>query len=91
MVDDITRLDSATRISGNSFLYSYTITSLEARQIDTAKAKKVLMPNIISNIKTNPKMKIFRENKVTLIYNYKDKNGEYFFSVYATPADYSGN
>jgi hypothetical protein len=72
MVDDQTRLDNAVALPGNSFQYNYTLINLTKSEVNIDTIKKYLEPSIINNVRTNPGLKIYRDNKVTMIYYYKD-------------------
>ncbi len=88
MVDNATRLDSAVaQLQEKIFRYNYTI-NMERKDIDTGFVRKKIEPGIVQNVKTNPDMQTFRENKVTIAYNYNDKNGEYIMSIFVTPDEY---
>lgn len=76
-VDSETRLDNVTTLPNDIFQYNYTLVNLEVGNIDTLGMKEALEPNILNIVKTNPDMKFVRDNKATLSYYYKDKNGKY--------------
>jgi len=88
MLDMDTRADNAMALPNKTFLYNYTLVNFENGMIDTTEIKKIIEPNIINGIKTNPNMEYFRDNKVTMRYYYKDKNGNYLFSIIVTPEQY---
>lgn len=88
MVDQETRLDNAVSLPGNIFQYNYTLINIEKTAIDIDGLVSHLQPNIINNVKTNPDMKINRENKTTMAYSYKDKHGEFLFKISVTPDKY---
>jgi len=88
MVDQYTRLDNAIALPENSFQYNYTLINMDKSEVSIDTAKKYLLPNIINNVKTNPDLKIYRDNKTTMIYNYKDKNGVFIFKFSITPDMY---
>jgi hypothetical protein len=48
-----------------------------------------LRPILINGVKTNPDMKINRDNNTTMGYYYKDKNGEFLFKILVTPDLYA--
>jgi hypothetical protein len=50
--------------------------------------KEYLEPNITNFVRTNPDMKFQRDNKVTINYYYKDKDGNYLFTISVTPGQY---
>ena len=43
----------------------------------------------INELKTNPSVKIFRDNKVTLVYNYRDINGVFLTEFTIAPDQYN--
>lgn len=88
MVDQYTRLDNAIALPDNSFQYNYTLINMDKSEVSVDTAKKYLLPNIINNVKTNPDLKIYRDNKTTMIYNYKDKNGVFIVKFSITPDMY---
>lgn len=45
-------------------------------------------PIVLNFVKTNPQMKMLRDNNLTLNYFYKDKNGVYLFQIPVTPDQY---
>jgi hypothetical protein len=85
MVDKETRLDNAVVTPDDVFQYNYTLINIEKGQVDTDAIKKYIQPVVTNNLKTNPDMKFQRDNKVSLKYYYKDKNGTYLFSLIVKP------
>jgi hypothetical protein len=83
MVDRDTRFDNAVAMPNNSFQYNYTLVNLTKAEISIEAFSKYIEPNVINTVKSNPDMKIFRDNKTTIIYSYQDKNGVFVhkFSV----------
>ena len=45
-------------------------------------------PRIVNNVKTEPQMKIVRDNKTTINYSYKDKAGGLLFMISVKPQQY---
>lgn len=88
MVDQHTRLDNAIALPENSFQYNYTLVNLRKDEVNLDAVKENVEPGILNNIRTNPDMKIYRDNKTTLIYYYKDMNGEFVHKYSVTPAMY---
>lgn len=88
MVDNDTRLDNTVAMSNNVFQYNYTLVNLEKSEINLEELRNFIEPNVVNNLKTNPDMKAFKENKVTMVYNYKDKNGEFILKINVTPEKY---
>ena len=88
MVDADTRLDNALVLPGNVFQYNYTVINAELENIDVVALKEYLEPVITNAVSTDPQMKFQRDNKTTMNYNYKDKNGRHLFLISVTPDKY---
>jgi hypothetical protein len=87
-VDEDIRLDNTMALPNNKFKYNYTLINLEKQNIDSNEIKDLLEPTLINNIKSSPDFKIFRDNKTTLTFNFKDKNGQYVLEINVTPKNY---
>ena len=85
MVDDETRLDSSSVLPGKVFQYAYSLVNYERDSIDIEVFLSHMEPVILHNVKTNPELKSFREQNVTIIYLYKDKNGEQIGKITVSP------
>jgi len=81
MVDSETRMDNTMALPETVFQYNYTMINAERSMIDTVEAKAILTPPIVNQLKTNPRMKVFREHHVNMNYLYKDKNGLYIMMI----------
>lgn len=88
MIDKYTRLDNAMALPDNTFQYNYTIFGIDSLKISLDTLKRRLMPEIINKIKTSPDMKSFRDNKVTIVGNYYNKNHVFAFKISVTPDMY---
>lgn len=88
MVDQYTRLDSASVVAENSMQYNYTLINTELGEVNQDTIKKYLFPEIINNVKNSPEMKVFRDFKTTFIYSYRDKNGLAIVKFQVTPEMY---
>jgi hypothetical protein len=88
MVDTETRLDNTIALPSNIFQYNYTLINREKETVDIAMLKSYLEPNITNFVRTNPAMKFQRDNKITVNYYYKDKNGNYLLTISVTPEQY---
>jgi hypothetical protein len=85
MVDQETRLDNAVALPGNVFQYNYTLVNMEKATTDISQLENYLKPTLINNVKSNPDMKINRDNKTTMGYYYKDRDGAFLFKILVTP------
>ncbi len=88
MVDQNTRLDNALALPGNILQYNYTLVSWIKDSIDIAAFDEYMFPMILNNIKTNPDLKVYRDNKTTMAYSYKDMNGEFVSKISITADQY---
>jgi len=86
MLDNWTRLDKCAATGGANFEYHLTI--LQIAITDTTNFKSQLKPQLLQVLKTNPSLKIFRDNDVTIKYIYNDKDGKYIFSETIIPQEY---
>jgi hypothetical protein len=89
MLDQTTRLDGTIAGPGKILVYRYTLVGLSFDDVDTSAMKAYLLPRILNNVKTSEDMKAFRENEVTMHYDYYDMNGVSVLSIRVSPEDYS--
>ncbi|MDD4921468.1 MAG: hypothetical protein PHS30_03210 [Bacteroidales bacterium] len=87
MIDEDTRLDSA-KVQHQTLKYYYTMVKVLKDSIDVQSLKENLEPVILQSVKTNPELKLYRDNKVTMIYHYSDKAGAIIMEIEITPYKY---
>jgi len=87
--DSVIRLDNVVIHSNRTLQYNLTLMTIEKTNPNLEIIKNKLEANLISNIKSDSEMKIFRDNRVTLNYNYKDKDDAFVFNILITPDKYS--
>ena len=88
MGDSETRIDSVNSPQEKTIAYYYTLVNKSKDELDIPKLRAALTPHIIDAIKTKDELRSFRENSVTFIYKYNDKNNEEVLDIRATPLDY---
>ena len=88
MVDAETRWDNIGILPEKTVFYNYTLINYSKADIDTMTFRAALEPQIKNMVKTNPQLKIFRDNDVTFIYNYKDNVGVHITQFKYYPKDY---
>ena len=88
LIDKETRLDNTAVLPGSVFQYNYTMVNIVKDSVNVDEVQKIMEPSLINSVKTNPDLKIYRDNKVTLAYNYKDKNGVFVLKISVTPEKY---
>ena len=86
-VDEATQLDNVIVLPDNVFQYNYTLAFMKD-SVNTDELKNYLEPRILNNIKTQPEMKIIRDNQVTLNYNYRDRTGAHLLTISVKPEQY---
>ena len=91
MVDQETRLDNAVALPDNILQYNYTLVNSIKDSIDIKAFENYMHPMILNNVKTNPDLKIYRDNKTTMAYNYKDMNGVFISKISIIAEDYLDN
>jgi hypothetical protein len=88
MVDKDTRFDNAVALANNTFQYNYSLLGFDKSRINTDSLQKFMSVKLINGIKTNPQMRIYRDNKTTFVYNYNDTDGKFIMKVLITPDMY---
>lgn len=88
MIDNATRLDNAVALPNDVFQYNYTLVSMTKDSVNIDELKAYLEPAITNFVKTNPDMQTMRDNKVTVNYYYKDREGVYLFTISVKPEQY---
>ena len=80
MIDAATRIDSAVALD-NTLQYHYTLVAIDksVTTIPLKEASQFCQKNAQTNLDSNPSMKFYRDNKVSLEYHYRDKNGKPLF------------
>jgi hypothetical protein len=86
-VDPDTRLDSASALDNKTFRYNYTL-QFPKDSIEIEMLVLSVRPLMLSNVKTNRDLQLFRENKVTFEYYFRDLNGEFLTRINIAPEEY---
>ena len=83
MVDKETRLDNTMPGPDKTIIYRYTLINLRAAEVPKDRLITAIRPQAVANYKTSDSMKDFRNNGVTMQYQYSDKSGVFIteFSV----------
>ncbi|MEA5109929.1 hypothetical protein SDC9_21012 [bioreactor metagenome] len=87
-IDRETRLDNVKFVQKRAILYNYTLVNIEKKEMDINGFKSYFEPTLIEGAKNNPDLAFFREQSVTMIFNYNDKNGINLFTFEITPDKY---
>jgi hypothetical protein len=73
--DENTRMDSATVFNEYMITYHYTVHRVSNKDVDVAKFKTNMQTTMNEKYKTDPQLAVYRDNKIAVAYDYKDKNG----------------
>lgn len=76
-IDENTRMDSATVFNEYMITYHYSINTVSNKDVDLAKFKASMQLAMDEKYKTDPQLKIYRDNKIAIAYDYKDKTGDF--------------
>lgn len=87
-LDEYTLLKNVVALPNKTIQYNYTLIGMTKAEVKIDTVKKYVFPALLQNLKSNPDMKFFRENKVTLNYYYSDKNGEFVTQYVVKPEMY---
>jgi len=88
MVDKDTRGDSVIGSPGRIVTYYYTFVNHSKIEFNAGELRKYIAPRLIEHVKTSSETRSMRNNKVTLVYRYADKNGVFLFEVKVGPEQY---
>lgn len=86
-VDSDTRWDTTVPGPGKCLTYCYTLINLSKSEIDPGEVAAKMKPKLLVNYRTSPGMKLFRDNRVTLRFVFKDKVGESVTMIQVSPDD----
>lgn len=75
--DENTRLDSASVYNEFMITYHYTVHTVSNKEVDLKKFKTTMETGMKEKYQTDPQLAIYRDNKIAIAYDYKDKNGEF--------------
>ena len=88
MVDAETRWDSTISGPGKSIIYLYTLVNLSKDpDFDADEFANILRPTLVNQYRTNDSLKWYRENGISIHYQYSDKNGVFLIELKVGPQD----
>jgi hypothetical protein len=89
MIDKDTRLDNAAAMPNKVFQYYYTLVNVDQSEVNVDTLRKYMEPVIVNGVRTSPDLRAYRDNKVTMDYHYRDKNGVFLMKISVTPELYA--
>jgi hypothetical protein len=87
-VDEYTTLENIVVLPNKTVQYNHILIGITKAEVNLDTVKKYVYPGILEKVKSHPGMKIFRDNKFTLIYSYNDQNGEFVNKYVIKPEMY---
>jgi hypothetical protein len=87
-IDEYTTLKNVVALPNKTVQYNYILVGITKAEVKIDTVKKYVFPGVLQNVKSNPEMKFFRDNKVTLNYYFSDKNGEFVTEYIVKPEMY---
>ena len=87
MVDKETRLDNTMPGPDKTIIYRYTLINRSAAEVPKDRLITAIRPQAVANYKTSESMKDFRNNGVTMQYQYSDKSGIFIAEFSVGPKD----
>jgi hypothetical protein len=88
IIDSLYRLDFAAALPERILQFNYTILNVEKSEIDTSHLKSTAKELMIENLKSNPKVALFREYGIRIQSIYKDESGDQICKVEIMPEEY---
>ncbi|MFT7085594.1 MAG: hypothetical protein ACJAV5_001313 [Vicingaceae bacterium] len=87
MVDGETKLDNVMSLPNNTFQHSYTLVNVSLIEVldNLESMRETLKSGLITDLKNNPDLKVFMENKTTMVYYYNDRDGNSILEITITP------
>lgn len=87
-VDQNTTLKNAVALPNKTFQYNYVLVGITKADVKIDTVRKYIFPRILEDVRNNPQLKSFRDNKVTIKYNYTDSNGAFVTEYVVKPEMY---
>ena len=89
MIDGNIRLDSIYIPNESEIIYNYSLIDMIKDSMDIHEFEDYIKPLVISNIKSNPEFRIYKDNNVVISHDYKDKDGETVLLISVSPEIYN--
>ena len=85
MIDKETRLDKVLAFADNNLQFNYTLVHAIKDSLPIPALKSYMEPVIIDKIKKSGTLRKLIDKKLTWIYSYNDRKGDFIFKVTYTP------
>ncbi len=91
VVESGLRCENVNALPWRKFQYNFTLTSLLKEEVDTTQIKNFIIkskPVLTNAVRSDSTMELFRQQKVILIYTYRDKHANFLYNIIIRPEDY---
>ena len=88
MVDPDTRMDSVYFPNDTTFQYDYTLVKVDAEDVDIMGLTAFVGSSLLEHVQTSSTMKVQRDHRLTMIFYYRDRKGDFVTQIILTPEDY---
>ena len=88
MVDPDTRMDSVYFPNDTTFQYDYTLVKVDAEDVDIMGLTAFVGSSLMEHVQTSSTMKVQRDHRLTMIFYYRDRKGDFVTQIILTPEDY---
>ena len=88
MIDKETRFDSGIVLPKRVFQYNATLINQDSSSLNIEGFKKDALQVLLKRVKIDSDLQILRDNKATISYRFRDKNGKILFDAFFTPQQY---
>ncbi len=85
MIDKETRLDKVLAFADNNLQFNYTLVHMIKDSLPIPRLKSYMEPVIMDKIKKSGTLRKLIDKKLTWIYSYNDRKGDFIFKVTYTP------
>jgi len=68
--------------------YNLTLLNVEKETAEINVIQEEIAKSLVSTVKANPGLQVFRDNDYTLVYSYSDKKKAFLFNVKTLPDQY---
>ena len=86
-MDSKMRMDAASVRPNRTMYYHYTLTTQKVSDLDLPKFVKAVKAHVVNYYQTDVSFQPFRDNGVTLDYDYFDANGHHIAEIIVGPND----
>jgi len=88
LVDEDTRMDSVHILPDSTFQYNYTLINQDKDKLDITGLRNYIGPRLQHDAMNSSTMKLHRDHNLSLVFYYRDRNGEFVLQIVLEPEDY---